>query len=393
MLMSRFGGWLLYARQHEYRAFFMDGLNVKLNINPRFEKLLAPLTDEEFAELEKAILEEGRIRDAIVLMSGDVIVDGHNRWALYQKHRDKLPEPQVIIKRFDSEEAAELWIIRNQLGRRSIDKRTRTELVGRLYQAVKKSVGRPQTEGENKLGQNDPISETSEKQEPKRSSEQVAAQTGDSEATVRRAGKYAEALDLLPETLANAIRKRPNIATERAVIKLAGLPATKHHEFARDLRTGVTTNLDEWLGLKKGKPKPAEEAAASDAEQVEKEEVSASVVLDDLDRDVPKRLRPFYDGGAQVLSVAKAVAAAKRELAKLVNGDAMVAGAEWVEAQRLTRELDSVRRELTQATYYTECPKCRGKVRENCDRCKGFGYIPKRAKRLLSEAEQAWLST
>ena len=75
-----------------------------------------PLTPEEHAALERSILAEG-CRDALVLW-GDVLVDGHNRYAICQKHG--LPFQTVQNTRFQSMEDVHLWMIDQHLGRRSV---------------------------------------------------------------------------------------------------------------------------------------------------------------------------------------------------------------------------------------------------------------------------------
>ena len=75
-----------------------------------------PLTPDEHAALERSILAEG-CRDALVLW-GDVLVDGHNRYGICQKHG--LPFQTVQNTRFQSMEDVHLWMIDQHLGRRSV---------------------------------------------------------------------------------------------------------------------------------------------------------------------------------------------------------------------------------------------------------------------------------
>jgi len=75
-----------------------------------------PLTPAEHAALERSILAEG-CRDALVLW-GDILVDGHNRHGICQKHG--LPFQTVQNTRFQSMEDVHLWMIDQHLGRRSV---------------------------------------------------------------------------------------------------------------------------------------------------------------------------------------------------------------------------------------------------------------------------------
>ena len=50
----------------------------ELKIDPEFEKVIPPLTKDEYHQLEENILDDGRIMMPIAVW-GDIIVDGHNR--------------------------------------------------------------------------------------------------------------------------------------------------------------------------------------------------------------------------------------------------------------------------------------------------------------------------
>jgi len=75
-----------------------------------------PLTNDEHEALERSLLAEG-CRDALVLW-GDILVDGHNRYGICQKHG--IPFNTVQNTRFKSMEDVHLWMIEQHLGRRSV---------------------------------------------------------------------------------------------------------------------------------------------------------------------------------------------------------------------------------------------------------------------------------
>ncbi|RQO63411.1 plasmid replication/partition related protein [Paucibacter sp. KBW04] len=75
-----------------------------------------PLTPDEHQALERSILSEG-CRDALVLW-GDVLVDGHNRYGICQKHG--IPFQTIQNPRFKSMDDVHLWMIDQHLGRRSV---------------------------------------------------------------------------------------------------------------------------------------------------------------------------------------------------------------------------------------------------------------------------------
>ncbi|WP_066271539.1 plasmid replication/partition related protein [Hydrogenophaga palleronii] len=87
-----------------------------ITVNPELKAYIDPLTPDEHDALERSILAEG-CRDALVLW-GDLLVDGHNRYGICQKHG--LPFETVQNTRFQSMEDVHLWMIDQHLGRRSV---------------------------------------------------------------------------------------------------------------------------------------------------------------------------------------------------------------------------------------------------------------------------------
>jgi hypothetical protein len=85
-------------------------------VNEELKAYIDPLTPEEHEALERSLLAEG-CRDALVLW-GNVLVDGHNRYGICRKHG--LSFQTVQNPRFKSIEDVHLWMIDQHLGRRSI---------------------------------------------------------------------------------------------------------------------------------------------------------------------------------------------------------------------------------------------------------------------------------
>ena len=89
---------------------------MNITVNDELRAYIDPLTPEEHQALERSILAEG-CRDALVLW-GEVLVDGHNRYGICQKHG--LPFQTVQNTRFTSMDDVHLWMIDQHLGRRSV---------------------------------------------------------------------------------------------------------------------------------------------------------------------------------------------------------------------------------------------------------------------------------
>ncbi len=108
-------------------------------VNEELQAYIDPLTAEEEQSLERSILEEG-CRDALVLW-GNVLVDGHNRYRICSKHG--LPFQTVQNTRFQSMEDVHLWMIEQHLGRRSLSDFQRGVLALRKREIVSARRARP----------------------------------------------------------------------------------------------------------------------------------------------------------------------------------------------------------------------------------------------------------
>lgn len=153
-----------------------------MTINPKFKELIPPLSQDEYKQLEENILADG-IRDPLVVW-GDVLVDGHNRYEIAQKHNLTY---QAVQHDFIDENDAVLWIIRNQLGRRNILPYVRTELALKL-----KPVIAAKAKEQQKRKPADFVLENSPKQNPIDTREEIASIANVSSDTVKKVEKIQE---------------------------------------------------------------------------------------------------------------------------------------------------------------------------------------------------------
>ncbi|MDP4299300.1 plasmid replication/partition related protein [Leptothrix discophora] len=107
--------------------------DTRIVIDPEIQAYIDPLTPDEHDALERSLVTEG-CRDALVLW-GELLVDGHNRYGICQKHG--LPFRTVQNTRFRSVEDVKLWMIEQHLGRRSLTDFQRGELALRQREIVK----------------------------------------------------------------------------------------------------------------------------------------------------------------------------------------------------------------------------------------------------------------
>ncbi|MGR4870602.1 plasmid replication/partition related protein [Variovorax sp. LARHSF232] len=113
---------------------------MQIVVNEELKAYIDPLSAEEYEALERSILAEG-CRDALVLW-GELLVDGHNRYDICQKHG--LPFQTLQSQRFQSMEDVHLWMIDQHLGRRSVSDYQRGVLALRKREIVAQRRARQQ---------------------------------------------------------------------------------------------------------------------------------------------------------------------------------------------------------------------------------------------------------
>ena len=152
-------------------------------IDDEFQSLIPPLTDEELTGLEENLLRDGCIDPLIVWAEQCILLDGHNRKAIcdrygidYELHTVSLPDRA----------AAADWIDTHQLGRRNLSLEQMSLLRGRRYNRLKMPRGGDRRSDFSK-GQSGPL----------KSSDVLAEEHGVSPTTLKRDGRFADAVDKL----------------------------------------------------------------------------------------------------------------------------------------------------------------------------------------------------
>lgn len=88
----------------------------KYRIDPELNTVLPKLSEEDYTALEKSLLTDGYKGAPIMIWDG-VIVDGHNRYEICNKHN--IPYEVKNID-FENKEEAMRWMVRQQIGRRNL---------------------------------------------------------------------------------------------------------------------------------------------------------------------------------------------------------------------------------------------------------------------------------
>jgi hypothetical protein len=164
----------------------LDESNIRRRITIRedFKTLIPSLSTDELEQLEANIIKEG-VRDPLIIWQvGEsfVLVDGHNRFSLCQKHGLDFPFKQVEFK--DDDDARD-WMIKNQLGRRNLSPEQQSYLRGLRYNREKSQGKRTDLT----LDQSDLKSQTMS------TAAVLAKEYNVSEATIKRDGEFAEGIE------------------------------------------------------------------------------------------------------------------------------------------------------------------------------------------------------
>jgi hypothetical protein len=157
----------------------------KIVVRDDFKDLIPRLSDEELSLLEESIKNEG-VRDPLVIWdngSDYILIDGHNRFFLSQKHGFDFP---FKVLQFKDEEEVKYWMIINQLGRRNLTKEQSSYLRGLRYNREKSQGKRTDLT----LDQNEPKFSHS-------TASVLAKEYNVSEATIKRDGDFSEGLEKL----------------------------------------------------------------------------------------------------------------------------------------------------------------------------------------------------
>ncbi|MFQ8644523.1 MAG: hypothetical protein ACLR9R_02390 [Faecalibacterium prausnitzii] len=177
---------------------------INLKIDPEFQSQIPPLTNDEFKQLEENILKEGKLISPLIVWN-NTLVDGHNRYAILQKH------PEIYFStmplRFENREEAVAWICKNQLGRRNLTPEQKKFLVGKQYSIEHRKPGgngnnqytaTTQETVQEELCQNDTIPPTSAEASIRK---QIAERNNVSESYVARSEKFMRGVEIMEQMM------------------------------------------------------------------------------------------------------------------------------------------------------------------------------------------------
>jgi hypothetical protein len=198
-----------------------------ITIHPDLQALIPALTAEEFQQLEANLLAEG-CRDPLVLWQEEqVLLDGHNRYAICTKH--ELPYAVVELSLPDLD-AAKVWMVTNQLGRRNLTPEQTSYLRGKQYEIQKRQ------------GTRTDLTSHQSDEKSTNTSQALAVLHKVSAPTIQRDAQFARAVDAVaavggPETRQMILAREAKLGRQD-VQRLATL-AEEHPQTAKEVLTAV----------------------------------------------------------------------------------------------------------------------------------------------------------
>jgi len=253
---------------------------MELTINERFKDLIPPMSSDEFNLLKESILKDG-VREPILTWQ-NTIIDGHNRYAICQKHNIPFLTKELD---FANEDEAVIWIIKNQLGRRNLTDFNKANLALQLESVFQDIANKNKENAIKKAQQYNPnlagkiekdkelFSANSPKTDNIDSREEIARIAGVGSNTISKVKKInANAVEEIKQELS----KQDGKISINAAEVISSLPADKQKE--------IINNLDEKEIIRKAKEiKLAKRAAKKEKINNISQELSEPVNTDNTD--------------------------------------------------------------------------------------------------------------
>lgn len=194
-----------------------------MKIDKEFQSLIPPLGAEELHQLEENIKRDG-CRDPLVKWE-DILLDGHNRKAICD--RLKMPYKEKAVK-LDDRDAAKIWIIQNQFGRRNLAPYTRGELALKLEPLFAKKAK------QNQRDSGGPVPQKSAKPpiDTRKEIAKVAGLSHDTIAKTKLINEYAD-----EETKTKLRENKVSINRVAKDIKDANQKASRHEKRQQSVKT------------------------------------------------------------------------------------------------------------------------------------------------------------
>uniref|UniRef100_A0AAU8B5N2 PNOB8 ParB N-like protein n=1 Tax=Dulem virus 33 TaxID=3145751 RepID=A0AAU8B5N2_9CAUD len=229
----------------------------QLTIDAEFRDKIPPLSQDEFLKLEENILEDGEVREPLVVWH-NTIIDGHHRWAIIQKH----PNIPYKVKQMDFPDkwAAIVWMCRNQLGRRNLTDEQKTYLIGKQFEAEKLTHGGDRGTERGEHGRFAASLQNDGLRKSRGAAGRIAEELGVGCATVERAERFSKGIDeaeAISPGIRDAVLSGEVKAPKSVVAEIRNVPEEHRQQVVEAIKQGDTDTAK--AIIRSSKPKPAEE--------------------------------------------------------------------------------------------------------------------------------------
>src|SRR4051794_36526754 len=170
---------------------------MQIRIDERLRSHIPALKPDEYLQLEQNILAHGC--QSPLIAWGDILLDGHNRYEICNRHGVPFRTETVNLPDFD---AAVAWIEENQLGRRNLTVDQFRYYLGQKYLRLKKTHGGDR--GNQHMAAPSPQNEDMAPRQ--KTAEVIAKQHGIGRATVERAADYARDVNAIAAVFGDEAR-------------------------------------------------------------------------------------------------------------------------------------------------------------------------------------------
>jgi hypothetical protein len=165
---------------------------MSLIISPELQSLIPPLTDEELGQLRANLLKDGCLAPLVVWQETQILLDGHHRLQICEQHDLSYSLQEISLPDLD---AARLWMVENQLGRRNLNAAQMSFFRGEKYNLLKSQGKRTDLTFHQSDGKSHSTAQI------------LADEFKVGPATVERDGAFAAAVDTLATVVGPEARK------------------------------------------------------------------------------------------------------------------------------------------------------------------------------------------
>lgn len=246
-----------------------------IEIDPELEKLLPPLSKEDYQMLEQSLLQNGFMQHSTRIQlwcppeeeendndahpAKSYIIDGHNRYKICQKHNIDLPSWCFDWLCFDTKEEVKKYIYENQLARRNLTPIQKIS-IAEQYRAIYEK----QAKENQSLGGGDKKSEDYQKS--------------------------------VESNLTQAVDKKRNPTTDEKLSKIAGIKTTTYKMGAKVLKsdnedlkkrvlsgeTSISAGYKELMMNRNKNPKPTEKESITPEQKI----IEFDNRINEIDREI-----------------------------------------------------------------------------------------------------------